>query len=101
MLYYICGRHRAVQLVEEYMTDIIHIQATIERDGEVHLSNLPVKRGQQVELSIRLAPEAASGLTAQQLLASDVLGMWQDRADIDDSVTYARQLREQAQRRDR
>lgn len=85
------------------MTDIIHIQATIERDGEVHLSNLPVKRGQQVELSIRIAvaPEAAPGLTAGQLLASDLLGMWQDRTDIGDSVTYARQLREQAQRRER
>ncbi len=78
------------------MTDIIHTQATIEQDGEVHLSNLPVKRGQQVELSIRIAvaPEAAPGLTAEQLLASDLLGMWQDRTDIDDSVTYARHLRE-------
>jgi hypothetical protein len=41
------------------------------------------------------------GLTAQQLLASDLLGMWQDRTDIGDSVTYARQLRQQAQRRER
>ena len=85
------------------MTDIIHIQATIERDGEVHLSNLPVKRGQQVELSIQITPMPADGerLTAQQLLASDLLGMWQDRTDIGDSITYARELREQAQRRER
>ena len=85
------------------MTDTIHIQATIERDGEIHLSNLPVKRGQQIELSIRIAPapESVPGLTAQQLLASDLLGMWQDRTDIGDGMTYARQLREQAQRRER
>lgn len=85
------------------MTDIIHIQATIERDGEVHLSNLPVKRGQQVELSIQITSVPVDGprLTAQQLLASDLLGMWQDRTDIGDSITYARELREQAQRRER
>jgi len=85
------------------MTDIIHIQATIERDGEVHLSNLPVKRGQQVELSIQIMSVPVDGprLTAQQLLASDLLGMWQDRTDIGDSITYARELREQAQRRER
>jgi hypothetical protein len=85
------------------MTEIIHIQATIERDGEVHLANLPVKRGQLVELSIRIAPaaESARGLTAQDLLTSDLIGMWQDRVDMDDSVTFARQLREQAQHRER
>jgi hypothetical protein len=71
------------------MADIIHIQATIERDGEVHLSNLPVKRGQQVELSIQITPMPVEGarLTAQQLLVSDLLGMWQDRTDIGDSMT--------------
>ena len=80
------------------MTDIIRIQATIERDGEVHLSNLPVKRGQQVELSIQITSVPVDGprLTAQQLLASDLLGMWQDRMDIGDSITYARELRERA-----
>ena len=39
-------------------------------------------------------------MTAQDLLNSSLIGMWQDRADIDDSAAYARQLREQAQRRD-
>jgi hypothetical protein len=32
----------------------IHIHATVERDGEVHLSNLPLKRGQVIELQIQL-----------------------------------------------
>jgi hypothetical protein len=39
-------------------------------------------------------------MTAQDLLNSSLIGMWQDRTDIDDSAAYARQLREQAQRRD-
>jgi hypothetical protein len=62
-----------------------------------------VKRGQQVELSIQITPLPVDGprLTAQQLLASDLLGMWQDRMDIGDSITYARELRERAQWRER
>lgn len=39
-------------------------------------------------------------MTAQELLASDLVGLWADRDDLTDSLTYARQLREQAQRRD-
>lgn len=38
----------------------IHIHATVERDGEVYVSNLPVKRGQVVELQIQVAPESFS-----------------------------------------
>lgn len=85
------------------MSEVIHVQATIERDGEVHVANLPVKRGQRVELSIRIsaAEEAPRGLTAGDLLASDLVGMWADRTDIDDSAAYARELRAQAQRRER
>ena len=85
------------------MTQTIHVQATVERDGEVHVANLPVKQGQLVELSIRIRAETlpAPRLTAQELLASDLIGMWKDRADIGDSLVFARQLRGQAQRRER
>jgi hypothetical protein len=38
-------------------------------------------------------------LTARQLLNSGLIGLWKDRQDITDSASYARQLREQAQRR--
>jgi hypothetical protein len=81
------------------MTEIIHRHATVEQDGEVHVANVPVKRGRHVEVTIRIASveEAVSSLTAEQLLASDVVGMWKDRTDIGDSVDFARQLRAQAQ----
>ena len=39
-------------------------------------------------------------LTARDLLNSDLIGMWQNRADIRDSAAFARQLREQAQNRE-
>ena len=38
-------------------------------------------------------------LTVQDLRQSGIIGLWQDRMDIKDSSAYARQLREQAQKR--
>jgi hypothetical protein len=40
-------------------------------------------------------------LTADDLLASGLVGLWSDRADIGDSREFARRLREQAQTRSR
>ncbi len=42
---------------------------------------------------------AASIRTARDLLQSDVVGVWADRTDIGDSLTFARQLGQQAERR--
>ncbi|MFM7373017.1 MAG: hypothetical protein ACKO2Z_35600, partial [Sphaerospermopsis kisseleviana] len=39
-------------------------------------------------------------LTARELLDSSLIGLWEKRDDISDSLVYARQLREQSQRRD-
>lgn len=39
--------------------------------------------------------------TAQDLLNSEVFGMWADRDDIEDSVEFASELRERAWRRRR
>ena len=38
-------------------------------------------------------------LGQQEILHSELIGLWKDREDIEDSAAYARQLREQAQRR--
>ncbi len=40
-------------------------------------------------------------LTARALLESGLVGLWQDRTDITDSVEFARQLRRRAQDRSR
>ncbi|HEX9373164.1 MAG TPA: hypothetical protein VF897_19280, partial [Roseiflexaceae bacterium] len=34
----------------------IHVSVTIETDGEIRLSNLPLKRGEQVEMILIAAP---------------------------------------------
>jgi hypothetical protein len=51
--------------------------------------------------NMQQAPASTSKrcLTASQLLRSELVGMWKDREDIEDSADYARKLREQAQRR--
>ncbi len=85
--------------------EAIRLKRTIKKAGELHLTNLSVDEGQQVELLLLFIPKAKpkgkKKLTARQLLNSSLIGMWKDRTDITDSSEYARQLREQAQRRQR
>ena len=38
-------------------------------------------------------------LTARELLGSELVGLWADRDDIGDSLSFARQLRQQAEYR--
>jgi len=81
----------------------IRLKRIIKKSGELHLTNLLVEEGQQVELLLLFTPKTKTKskkkLTAQQLLNSGLIGMWKDRTDITDSLEYARQLREQAERR--
>ena len=80
----------------------VRLHTVLEHDGELVLTGLPYRKGQQIEL-ILLGDEdvesQTSLLTADKLLNSGVVGLWKDRTDIDDSSVYARQLREQAQQR--
>ncbi len=82
--------------------EAIRLQQTIQKKGELTLRNLPVEKGQQVEVLLLLMPtetDTRPRLTARQLLQSELVGLWQDRKEITDSALYARQLREQVQRR--
>jgi hypothetical protein len=65
---------------------------------------LPYKKGQHVEMILMVDPSKQPQhhhLTARELLQSELIGLWEDRTDIEDSAAYARQLREQAQNRRR
>ncbi len=81
----------------------IRLQKTVQKDGELVITNLPVIQGQRVEIVLLFSPSSTKPkrprLTARQLLNSGLIGLWKDRTDISDSAVYARQLREQAQRR--
>ncbi|HNT78791.1 MAG TPA: hypothetical protein PKH77_27615 [Anaerolineae bacterium] len=80
--------------------EAVRIQQVMLEDGEVLLTGLPYKRGQQVEVIVlpylRVAPPAPR-MTVGRLRNSGLLGLWRDREDIADSSVYARDLREQAQ----
>ena len=83
--------------------EALRINKLVEKDGEISLKDLPVKKGQQVEMIILLkTPDRPQKkfMTARDLLNSGLAGLWKDR-DIKDSVAYARELREQAQNRRR
>jgi hypothetical protein len=82
--------------------EAIRLHKMVEKDGEIIITGLPCKKGQAVEMIILLEPAAVpdhSRSSARRLLQSEIVGLWKDRQDIEDSTAYARQLREQAQRR--
>ncbi len=83
--------------------EAIRINKLIEKDGEISLKDLPVKKGQQVEMILLIeSPQKPEKryMTARDLLNSGLAGLWKDR-NIKDSVAYARKLREEAQTRRR
>ena len=82
--------------------EAVQVHQVIAKDGEIRITGLPYKRGQAVEVIVLLpltTPQPRARLTVGQLRRSGLIGLWQDREDIDDSSVYARQLREQAQQR--
>ena len=60
---------------------------------------MPVFQGQGVEVIVLISPllEPKKTFTVRQLLDSGLIGIWGNRTNIKDSLTYARQLRDQSQ----
>ena len=82
--------------------ETIRVQQIVAKDGEVLISGTPYKKGQAVEIIVSplsVTSKFRSRLNVRQLRQSGLIGLWKDRDDIQDSKTYARQLREQAQKR--
>lgn len=73
----------------------------ILEDGELHLTGLPYKRGEVVDVIVLPCAHVGGGtrLTVRELKRSGIIGIWKERVDIEDSAEYARRLREQAQKR--
>ncbi len=82
--------------------EAIRVQQVMAKDGEVVVTDLPYKKGQFVEIILLPQPLKTitrPRLTVRQFRQLGLIGLWKDRDDIQDSSAYARQLREQAQRR--
>jgi hypothetical protein len=77
----------------------LRLQQIVEKDSEIYLSDLPVLQGQEVEVIVLISPlpEPKKTFTVRQLLDSGLMGVWENRTDIKDSLTYAQQLRDQSQ----
>lgn len=83
--------------------EAIRLERVVKKDGEIVLKGLPYKKGDSVEMILLAKPKRKRrkrGMTAGELLKSDIIGMWKDRTDIKDSVEFARTLRERASRRE-
>jgi len=84
--------------------EALRVNTVVKKDGEIMMTGLPYKKGDRVELILLVQPATRTQrrpLTARALRRSGLVGLWKNRNDIQDSAAYARQLREQAQRRRR
>ncbi len=82
--------------------EAIRLQKILEKDGEIFISGLPYKKGQQLECILFAKPTSSTirpNITARQLINSELIGIWKDREEVIDSSIYARRIREEAQNR--
>jgi len=83
--------------------DAVRLEQMVAEDGQLTIIGLPFKKGAMVEVIVLPQAERSSRrrsrLTVGQLRRSNLIGLWEDRDDIEDSAVYARRLRERAQNR--
>ncbi len=81
------------------MIRTINLTATVPADRKgsiVFPTDVPVG---PVEIEVKVATREERLHTLGELARSEFFGMWRDRKDIRDSVTFARQLRKKAWKR--
>ncbi len=72
-------------------------------DGKVLVPDEPLEldKGQAVELKIKpLGADEKKCMTAGELAKSDIVGMWEDRKDINDSTEFVNEIRTRIGRRE-
>ena len=89
----------------------IQMDTVVEKDGVISMkvSGLPFKKGPEVKVTFKAKEKSARTKgksptkypfsSAGRLRNSPLIGMWEDRKDIGDSVEFARKLRERAEKR--
>ncbi|MBX7133186.1 MAG: hypothetical protein K1X67_10965 [Fimbriimonadaceae bacterium] len=76
-----------------------HRYKGVARDGKIELEpGAKLPEGAEVIVLFEGVPDRKHS-TAQDLLNSEIVGMWADRVDIADSASFAREIRERAWRR--
>ena len=77
------------------MKQVVHIEADIPEDRKLEITLPDDFPPGKAEITISVAPKKRRS-TAQDLLNSEIFGMWADRTDITDSTEFARELRRKA-----
>jgi len=78
-----------------------HTPAPLKRGFFKELNSPALDKGDEVEITLLFRPKPVRKTvsTAADLLRSDIVGLWKDRTDMEDSPEFARILREKSQRR--
>jgi hypothetical protein len=80
--------------------EAIHLQRALKKDGEILVTGLPYKKGENIEMILLLNRATKKPrLTARTLMESELIGLWKNRKIIYDSSSLARKLRDQSQKR--
>jgi hypothetical protein len=67
---------------------------TIQDNGQIQVEgDLAQDAGKRVLITVVDGPDIEQGITGAEILASGLVGMWEDREDIVDSVEFAEKLR--------
>jgi len=87
------------------MTIAVRRKTVVQPGGVIEIRSSDLTPGAAAEVIVLLdAPETMPShrhmMTATDLLESDLVGIWEDREDIGDSVEFARRLRRQAEQRE-
>ena len=84
------------------MTLAVRTKTTVQPGGLVEIRSPELTPSAPAEVIVLVdAPAPQRIMTAASLLDSGLVGLWEDRTDIADSAEFARQLRRQAERRER
>jgi len=78
-------------------------KVTIKSGGLVSLRSPRLKPGTKAEVIVLVEPAENTierSMTGADLLKSGLVGMWAARKDIGDSLEFARELRNKAEKRD-
>ena len=74
----------------------------IKSGGLVSLRSRKLKAGTKAEVIVLVEPTETTAekfMTGADLLKSGLVGMWAERKDIGESLEFARQLRQKAEKR--
>ena len=88
----------ALEACRERRIDACRLRTILDISSDAELGNF--LKLHQVEMrGAEIGSALSGGSTLGDLAASEFAGIWEDRADIADSVSFARRLRDEAWRR--